>query len=90
MGLETSRPEHLIALVMALYSNARSRVRTLAGTSDEFGIGVGVHQGSALSPLLFVVVMEEAGLRDLLNTDDRVITAESEKEAVRKFREWKR
>ena len=41
-------PEHLIVLVMALYSNARSRVRTLAGISDEFGIGVGVHQGSGL------------------------------------------
>ena len=53
-------PERLIALVMALYSNARSRVRTLAGTSDEFGIGMGVHQGSAPGPLLFVVVMQEA------------------------------
>ena len=41
-------PEHLIVLVMALYSNARSKVRTLAGISDEFGIGVGVHQGSGL------------------------------------------
>ena len=50
----------LIALVMALYSNARSRGRTLTGTSDEFRMGVGVHQGSALSHLLFVVVMQEA------------------------------
>ena len=49
-------PERLIALVMALYSNARSRVRTLAGTSDEFGKEVGVHQRSPLSSLLFVVV----------------------------------
>ena len=49
-----------MALVMALYSNARSRVRTLVGTSDECGVGMGVHQGSALSPLLFVVVMQEA------------------------------
>ena len=53
-------PERLIALVISLYSNARSRVRTLASTSDEFGIGVGVHQGSVLSPLLFVVVLQEA------------------------------
>ena len=50
----------LIALVMALYSNVRSRVRTLTGTSDEFRMGVGVHQGAALSHLLFVVVMQEA------------------------------
>ena len=82
---------------MALYSNARSMVKTLAGTSDEFGIGVGVNQGSALSPLLFVGVMQEAtreargeGLWDLLYADDLVITAESEEEAVRKFGEWKR
>ena len=91
-------PECLIALVMALYSNARSRVRTLAGTSDEFGIGMGVHPGSELSPLLFVVVMQaeatrEArgeGLWDLLSTHDLLITAKSEEEAVRKFGVWKR
>ena len=43
---------------MVLYSNPGSRVRTLAGTSDEFGIGVGVHQVSALSAQLFVVMQE--------------------------------
>ena len=48
-----SLPERLIALVMALYTNARSRVRTLAGTSDEFGIGVGIHQGSSWGTLVF-------------------------------------
>ena len=52
--------ERLIALVVPLYSNARSRVRTLAGTSDEFGIGVGVHRRLAQNPLLLVVVMQEA------------------------------
>ena len=85
-----------MALVMALYSNARSRVRTLVGTSDECGVGMGVHQGSALSPLLFVVVMQEAtreargeGLWDLLYAHDLVIAAESE-EAIKKFGVWKR
>ena len=73
------------------------RVRTLTGTSDEFAIGVGVNQGSALSPLLFVVVMHKAtraargeGLWDLLYADDLMITAESEEEAARKFSVWKR
>ena len=82
---------------MALYRNSRSKVRTLAGTSEEFEIGVGVHQGSALSLLLFVVVMQEAtrtareeDLWDLLYADDLVITADSEEEAVRKFHIWKR
>ena len=90
-------PERLITLIMALYRNSRSKVRTLAGTSEEFEIGVGVHQGSALSPLLFVVVMQEAtraareeDMWDLLYADDLVITAESEEEAVRKLHIWKR
>ncbi len=56
--------------------------------SEEFSIRVGVHQGSALSPLLFVVVMQEAmkevrreGLKELPSVDDLVLMAESE-EAV--------
>ena len=33
-------------------------VRTKQGYSTEFEVKVGVHQGSVLSPLLFVAVME--------------------------------
>ena len=31
----------------------------MAGVSKDFNIGVGVHQGSILSLLLFIVVMDE-------------------------------
>ena len=90
-------PERLIKLVMALYENSKSKVKAPAGISEEFSIRVGVHQGSALSPLLFIVVMQEAtkearreGLKELLYADDLVLMAESEEEAVEKFRTWKR
>jgi len=33
-------------------------VRTVYGNSKSFEVKVGMHQGSALSPLLFVIVME--------------------------------
>ena len=89
-------PERLIDMVMALYVNSKSRVKTKAGISEAFEIKVGVHQGSALSPLLFVLVMEEAtrgdrrGLWELLYADDLVITAESMAEASERFNSWKR
>ena len=89
-------PERLIRLVMILYNGSRSRVRVAGGLSDEFEIGVGVHQGSVLSPLLFILIMEEAtkscasgGPWELLYADDLVLTAESKSELERKFREWK-
>lgn len=89
-------PEQLVVLVMALYEGARSRVKSMAGLSEEFDIGVGVHQGSALSPLLFITVMEEAtkecrrgGPWELLYADDLVITAESKEEMKERFEIWR-
>ncbi|VDO34554.1 unnamed protein product [Heligmosomoides polygyrus] len=59
-------PEELTEWVRMLYSCPKNRVQAAAGTSMEFPISDGVHQGSALSPLLFVVVMD-AITRDLQN-----------------------
>ena len=89
-------PERLIRLVMALYVNSVSKVKTSMGVSEEFNIGVGVHQGSPLSPLLFILVMQEAtreigleGIKELLYADDLVIMADSEEELVERFEAWK-
>ena len=82
---------------MALCRNSRSRILTSSGKLEEFEIKVGVHQGSALSPLLLITVMEEAGKtrrqkRDSGNyfADDLVIAAEKEEEVTEGLREWKR
>ncbi|VFQ66544.1 unnamed protein product [Cuscuta campestris] len=41
-----------------MYDGARTRVRTSRGDSESFSVGMGLHQGSALSPFLFALVMD--------------------------------
>ena len=50
--------EWLELAVMSMYSGAKTVVRTVYGNCKSFEVKVGMHQGSALSPLFFVIVME--------------------------------
>ncbi|XP_047476055.1 uncharacterized protein LOC125029913 [Penaeus chinensis] len=51
-------PEKLVRLVEATYRNAATKIVTQQGDYDEFEITVGVHQGSSLSPFLFINIMD--------------------------------
>jgi len=62
-----------------MYYRAATAIKVNGGLSKEFPVKVGVHQGSVLSPLLFIFVMEamtqefKVGLpRELLYADDLV------------------
>jgi len=50
--------EWLVSAVLYMYTGAKTVVRTAYGNSNDFEVKIGMHRGSALSPLLFVVVME--------------------------------
>jgi len=50
--------EWLILAVMSMYTGAKTVIRTVYGNSNCFEVKLGMHQGSAFSPLLFVIVME--------------------------------
>ena len=50
--------EWLVSAVMSMYSSAKTVVRTVYGNRKSFEVNVGMHQGAASSPLLFVIVME--------------------------------
>ena len=84
--------EWIVQLVQGMYSNARSCVRVGEGYSEEFEVKVGVHQGSVLSPLLFIIVLEALSHEfrcgvpwEDLYADDLVIIAESLEECVRRL-----
>jgi len=50
--------EEWLVSAMSMYTGAKTVSRTVYGNSSSSEVKVGMHQGSALSPLLFVIVME--------------------------------
>ena len=79
-----------------MYENAKSTVNINGTIDDPFPVKVGVHQGSVLSPLLFIIVLEalsrefKRGLPwELLHADDLVLMAYSIEELEILFERWK-
>ena len=65
--------------------------------TDEFGIGVGLHQGSALSPYLFDLIMDviseevrEDAPWSMLFADDIVLVCKTKAELGGKLSRWKK
>ena len=79
-----------------MYKDVRSRVYVNGQYSEEFGVRVGVYQGSFLSPLLFILVLEALSRQfhtdmpwELLYTDDLVVMAHSLEEYIAKLKACK-
>ena len=88
--------EWIIRTVQAMYRNAQSKVRVGSSYSEPIEVSVGVHQGSVLSPLLFIIVMEALSQEfrtgcpwELLYADDLVIVADSLEELKARLKLWK-
>ena len=92
LGME----EWIVQLVQGMYANVRSRVHVGEGYSEKSEVKVSVHQGSVLSPLLFIIVLEALSREfrsgvpwEDLYADDLVIITESLEECIRRFLTWK-
>ena len=88
--------EWLLRTIQAMYTDAKSSARINGQFSSWFDVQVGVHQGSVLSLLLFIIVMEALTRHfrtscpwELLYADDLAIIAETLSKLLEKFRVWK-
>ena len=79
-----------------MYEGSETVVRCAVGTTKNFKVKVGLHQGSALSPLLFAVKMDR--LTDevrreppwtMLFADDIVICKDTRKQMERRLEFWR-
>jgi len=88
--------EWLVSDIMSMYTGAKIVVRTVYGNSNGFEVKVGLHQVSALSPLLCAIVTEALSREfrvalqwELLYADDLAEIAETEDGMIKKLNEWK-
>ncbi|KAI0241971.1 hypothetical protein LSAT2_015443 [Lamellibrachia satsuma] len=90
-------PEAEATMVEAMYERTKGRVVVGSGLSGRLLVNIGLRQGSALSPLLFIMVMEIISrkintkdiLRKMMYADDLAIIAESKQDLQEVLEEWK-
>ena len=90
-------PEKYIRLVQDMYRGCKTVVRSAAGESNSFGVEVGLHQGSALSPYLFLLLMDvltEDVRKDIpgsmMFAHDIVLCGDDETEMTEYLETWRR
>jgi len=85
-----------IHLIKDMYEGGWTSVRTPGGVSKDFAVSMGLHQGSALSPFLFTLVLDELtrGIQDevpwcILFADHIVLIDETRQEVNDKLESWR-
>ena len=91
---ETS--ECYIKIIKDMYDGETTTVRSATGLTEEFKVGVGLHQGSALNPFLFVIIIDRLteDIRkdapwDMLFADDIVLSRQNYRELEEDLNIWR-
>ncbi|KAK3508422.1 hypothetical protein QTP70_029208, partial [Hemibagrus guttatus] len=87
--------EKYVRVVQDMYERSRTVVRCAVGQTEEFKVEVGLHQGSALSPFLFAIVMDQLSEEvrqespwTMMFADDIVICSESREQVEENLERW--
>ncbi|XP_047496500.1 uncharacterized protein LOC125044097 [Penaeus chinensis] len=79
-----------------MYKESETMVRCIAGTTEPFKVEVGLHQGSALSPFLFSIIMDtlKESIRkeapwNVMFADDVVLCCEEKIELEEDLERWR-
>ncbi|KAK3512437.1 hypothetical protein QTP70_009855 [Hemibagrus guttatus] len=88
--------EKYVRVVQDMYERSRTVVRCAVGQTEEFKVEVGLHQGSALSPFLFAIVMDQLSEEvrqespwTMMFADDTVICSESREQVEENLERWR-
>ncbi|MCJ8736297.1 hypothetical protein PDJAM_G00257340 [Pangasius djambal] len=88
--------EKYVRVVQDMYERSRTVVRCAVGQTEEFKVEVGLHQGSALSPFLLAMVMDQLSeeVREespctMMFADDIVICSESREQVEENLERWR-
>ena len=80
-----------------MYTGCRTTVRAVAGESSKFNVEVGLHQGSALSPYLFLILMDVLTERarkeapeSMLFADDIVLCGDKDVDMTEYLESWRK
>ncbi|KAK3536593.1 hypothetical protein QTP86_013788, partial [Hemibagrus guttatus] len=81
--------EKYVRVVQDMYERSRTVVKCAVGQTEEFNVEVGLHQGSALSPFLFAMVIDQLSEEvrqespwTMMFADDIVICSESREQGA--------
>ncbi|KAK3569145.1 hypothetical protein QTP86_025447 [Hemibagrus guttatus] len=88
--------EKYVSVVQNMYERSRTVVRCAVGQTEEFKVEVGLHQGSALSPFLFAIVMDQLSEEvrqespwTMMFAVDIVICSESREQVEENLERWR-
>ena len=89
-------PEAEVMMVEGTYEKTTARVVVGEGASEEFDVKIGLRQGSVLSPLMFIAVLDliswktvmKDAMKKLLYADDLALVANGKHELQELLEEW--